>query len=101
MVDQGRRRLLTLLGVAAASSVSCPLVARAQPSERVRLVGMLSSLGPDDPEEQARDTALVKGLQQLGWVQGRNLRIEHRSTGGSAGRARQYAAELAALAPDV
>jgi putative ABC transport system substrate-binding protein len=93
-----RRTFITLLGGAAA----WPLAARAQqPSERIRLVGMLSSLRQDDPEERARNAALVKGLQQLGWAQGRNLRIEHRSTGGHAERARQYAAELAALAPDV
>ena len=92
-----RRQFLALLGAAAA----WPPAASAQPSERMRLVGMLSTLGPDDPEEQARVAALVKRLQQLGWVQGRNLRIEHRATGGQADRARQYAAELAALAPDV
>jgi putative tryptophan/tyrosine transport system substrate-binding protein len=100
-----RRAFITLLGGAAASCVACcvswPLAARAQPSERMRLVGVLASLGPDDPEEQARNAALVKGLQQLGWAQGRNLRIEHRSTSGQAGRARQYAAELVALTPDV
>jgi putative ABC transport system substrate-binding protein len=100
-----RRAFITLLGGAAASSVSCcvswPPAARAQQADRTRVVGMLSSLAPDDPEEQARNAAFLKVLQQRGWSEGRNLRIERRSTGGDAGRTRAYAAELAALAPDV
>src|SRR5262245_30132819 len=91
-----RRAFITLLGGALAS----PLAARAQ-AERLRLVGILSGLDQNDPEEQARIASFRKGLQQLGWTEGRNLRIERRSTRGDAKRAQVYAAELATLAPDV
>ena len=91
-----RRAFMSLIGSAAAS----PLAARAQ-GERMRRIGVLTNLANDDPEGRARDTALVERLQQLGWSEGRNLRIEMRRTGGDAELARKYAAELVALAPDV
>ena len=55
----------------------------------------------DDPEGQARLAAFVQGLQQLGWTDGRNVRIDYRWGAGDADRIRRYAAELVALAPDV
>jgi putative tryptophan/tyrosine transport system substrate-binding protein len=67
----------------------------------MRRVGALMNVAADDPEGQARLTAFVQGLQQLGWNDGRNVRIETRWAGGDADRIRQYATELAALAPDV
>src|SRR5260221_13932989 len=97
MLDLRRRQFLTLLGGAAA----WPLAARAQQSERMRHIGVLMSLAADDPEGQARLTAFVQGLQELGWTDGRNVRIDYRWTAGDAERARRYAAELVALAPDV
>ena len=62
---------------------------------------MLTNLAENDSEGQARNAAFLQGLQQLGWSDGRNLRIEHRSTAGDAERTRKFAAELVALAPDV
>jgi putative ABC transport system substrate-binding protein len=93
-----RREFITLVGYAAA----WPLAARAQQRERMRRVGVLvSSLAADDPEWQARGNAFVQGLQERGWADGRNVRIEYRWGLGDQDRQRKYAAELVALAPDV
>ncbi len=93
-----RREFITLLGGAA---VAWPLKARAQQPERVRRIGVLMSTSADDPEGQARNAAFLQGLQQLGWIDGRNVRIETRWGAGDADRIRGHAVELAALAPDV
>jgi putative ABC transport system substrate-binding protein len=77
-----------------------PLVARAQQPERVRRIGVLMSLAADDPESSARLTAFIRGLQELGWSEGRNVRIDIRWSAGVAEEFRKYAAELVALAPD-
>jgi putative ABC transport system substrate-binding protein len=92
-----RREFITLLGGAA----SWPLAARAQQGERMRRIGVIMSLEADDPEGQARLMAFLQGLQQLGWTDGRNVRIDTRWAAGDADRIRRYAAELVALAPDV
>jgi ABC-type uncharacterized transport system substrate-binding protein len=92
-----RRHFIILFGGAAA----WPLIAHAQQSEGVRRIGVLMSVAADDPEGKARFAAFLQGLQQLGWVDGRNVRIESRWSGGRADDARKYAAELIALAPDV
>src|SRR5262245_4162753 len=91
-----RREFITLLGGAAA----WPLAARAQQSERMRRIGVLMNLAPDDPEGRARVAAFQQRLQELGWVDGRNVQIDHR-WGADVARFRTYAAELVALAPDV
>jgi len=93
-----RRAVITLLGGAAAA---WPLAARAQQRERVRRVAVLMPFTADDPEGQARLLAFAQGLQQTGWAVGSNLRIDTRWGAGDADRARKYAAELVALAPDV
>ena len=93
-----RRDFITLLGGAA---VAGPLAARAQQVERMRRVGVLMPSAEDDPEGQSRLRAFVQGLEQSGWTDGRNLRIDIRWGAGDAERIRRYAAELAALAPDV
>jgi putative ABC transport system substrate-binding protein len=94
-----RREFITLLGGAAAA---WPLAARAQQrTDRVRRIGVLMNLAADDPEAQARLAAFHQGLQQAGWVVGRNLRIDYRWGAGNADRFRRYAPELVALAPDV
>jgi ABC-type uncharacterized transport system substrate-binding protein len=93
-----RREFITLLGGAAAA---WPLVARAQQGERMRRIGVLEGLTENDPERQARNAAFEQGLRQLGWTEGRNVRIEHRWSALDADRARKYAAELLALAPEV
>src|SRR6516164_9054397 len=83
------------------SAVTWPVALKAQSTERVRVLGILNILGTDDPEAQARTTVLEQALQQLGWVVGRDLKIETREVGGDLDRLRPYAAELVALAPDV
>jgi putative tryptophan/tyrosine transport system substrate-binding protein len=78
-----------------------PLAARAQQRDRMRRIGVLMALAADDPAGQARFVAFVQALQELGWTNGRNVRIDTRWAGGDAERFRRYAAELVALAPDV
>ena len=92
----GRREFLATLGGAAA----WPLAARAQSSERVRRIGALMYLAADEPESPARVAAFARGLQEFGWIEGRNIQIEYRWGGGDMDRVRRYAAELVALAPD-
>jgi putative ABC transport system substrate-binding protein len=93
-----RREFITLVGGAAAS---WPVGARAQQPERMQRIGVLLSTAADDPESSARTASFLKGLQQLGWIEGRNLRIDIRWAAGDAELYRKYAAELVALAPDV
>jgi putative ABC transport system substrate-binding protein len=91
-----RREFITLLGSAAA----WPVAARAQQRERMRRIGILMSRAADDPQAQARLSAFQQALQQLGWSDGRNVRIDIRWSENDADRARRYAQELIALAPD-
>src|SRR5262245_19308512 len=90
-----RRAFIAGLGSAAA----WPLAARAQPSERVRRVGVVLGAGTNDQDGYL--PAFLQGLQQLGWSDGRNVRVDIRRGAGNADDLRKYAAELAALAPDV
>jgi putative ABC transport system substrate-binding protein len=92
-----RRDMITLLGGAAA----WPLAARAQPSGRVRRIGVLMGYGEGDPDAKADLAAFVRGLSDLGWTDGRNLRIDVRWTAGSVDRARVVAKELVDQQPDV
>jgi putative tryptophan/tyrosine transport system substrate-binding protein len=70
-----RREFITLLG----GSAVFPLAARAQQPERMRRIGMLSGGGAaDDPDAQVYIAAFLQGLQQLGWTDGRNMRIDTR-----------------------
>jgi putative tryptophan/tyrosine transport system substrate-binding protein len=94
----GRRKFLATLGGAAAA---WPLATLAQQGERLRRIGVLMNQAADDPEGQARLIAFVQALQQFGWTDGRNVRIDTRWAAGDADRIRQYAAEFAAPAPDV
>jgi ABC-type uncharacterized transport system substrate-binding protein len=92
-----RRDFVTLLGGAAVWS----LAAKAQQGERVRRIGVLLPATADDAEFQARVGAFLQGLQQSGWIIGRNVRIDTRWATANAADIRKHAAELAALAPDV
>ena len=92
-----RRDFISLLGGAAAA---WPLTARAQQGERMRRIGVLMNFAADDPESQARLGPFVQRLSDLGWVLGRNVRIDYRWATDSD-RIRHHAAELLALAPDV
>jgi putative ABC transport system substrate-binding protein len=92
-----RRAFITLLGGAAA----WPLAARAQQRERMRHIGVLAGGLGSDAVSRSQSEALEQGLQQLGWTDGRNVRIDYRWAGGNADNIRKYSAELVALAPDV
>jgi putative tryptophan/tyrosine transport system substrate-binding protein len=93
-----RRQFITLLSGAAA----WPLAARAQQSEMMRRIGVLMGAVSNNPSGQARIAAFQQGLQQLGWAEGRNVRIETRwPAPGNADDIRRYAVELVALGPDV
>jgi putative ABC transport system substrate-binding protein len=93
-----RREFITLIGGAAAT---WPLAARAQQGERMRRVGVVMSVAADGPDGQPRVAAFLKGLQELGWTDRRNVRIDLRWGAGDAERTRNYVAELIALGPDV
>jgi putative ABC transport system substrate-binding protein len=92
-----RRAFISLLGGAAV----WPVVARAQPSEGMRLIGVLMNRAADDPQGQARVATFKQALQQLGWTEGRNVRIDTRWGADDVDRERGYAAELVALTPDI
>jgi putative ABC transport system substrate-binding protein len=92
-----RREFIALFGGAAV----WPLAARAQQSNRVRLVGVLLAMAPSDPEAQLRVKAFEAGLRELGWTEGRNLRLEYRWAPGDATLLHSQATELVGLAPDL
>jgi ABC-type uncharacterized transport system substrate-binding protein len=91
-----RREFIAGLGAA-----SWPVMARGQQADRLRRVGVLMTLAADDPESQRRLAVFAQHLQQIGWTDGRNVRIEYRWSAGASGRMRRNIEELIALAPDV
>ena len=93
-----RREFITVLGGAAAT---WPLRARAQQSGRMRRIGVLMGSAESDFDSQARLAAFRQALRELGWTEGGNLRIDYRWAAADPDRVRDYAAELAGLAPDV
>src|SRR2546427_12623697 len=92
-----RREFITLVGGAAV----WPFAARAQQPSAMRRVGVLFDLAENDPEGQARMAAFLQGLAQLGWTDGRNIRIDTRWATTNPDDLRRHATELTALAPDV
>jgi len=92
-----RRKFISL---AAGAAVTWPLVAHAQQPDRMRRVGVLSSLAETDPEAQAWDAAFRKRLIELGWIDGRSIHIDYRWGAGSVDRMRLFARELVQLNPD-
>ena len=93
-----RREFITFLGGAA---IARPIAARAQQRERMRQIGMLLPFVESDVEAQLRVDALKQTLQELGWAEGHNFRIDYRWTGNDADHIRSYAKELVGLMPDV
>ena len=93
-----RRTFITLIGGAV---VSWPLAVRAQQADRIPLIGVAMSLSSDDPESQVRLTAFLQTLRELGWIVGRNVRIEYRWGANDPERNRRNSSELVGLAPDV
>jgi len=92
-----RREFIAALGSAAA----WPLAARAQQPERVRRISVLTGIAGNDSEIKDRLTAFSRQLQQLGWTEGRNVRIDIRGGGGDLAATQKHATELVALAPDM
>src|SRR6516165_8436350 len=92
-----RREFITLVGGATAA---WPLAARAQEPERMRRIGVLMSYAENDPETSPRVTALRHGLLQFGWMEGRNVRIEHRWSASDAESMRKLSRELVDLRVD-
>jgi putative ABC transport system substrate-binding protein len=98
---QRRKFILALGGAAAAPSLLWPLAARAQEAGRLRRVVVLSSIGESDLEAQSMVAAFDQALQESGWVDGRNVRIEHRWAAGIPVRIEAFAKQLVAMQPDV
>jgi putative ABC transport system substrate-binding protein len=92
-----RREFITLLGGAA----TWPLAASAQQGDRVRRVGVLLFGDENDPVAKSVVSALAQALADLGWTQGRNVRMDLRSAGGDINRMRTLAQELVGLQPDI
>jgi ABC-type uncharacterized transport system substrate-binding protein len=93
-----RREFIGLLGGAAAA---WPLATEAKQAERMRRISVLMGYPEGDPQAQANVTALLQGLQSLGWIEGRNVQIDYRWAGGDPDKARTFARELIATTPDV
>jgi putative ABC transport system substrate-binding protein len=93
-----RRQFITLL---VGTAATWPLAAHAQQTDRMRRIGVIFGGAEGDPDAVARFTAFLQVLQQLGWTEGRNIRIEYRWGAGNVDNLRKYAAELVALAPDL
>jgi putative ABC transport system substrate-binding protein len=92
-----RREFITLF----AGTLAWPLAAGAQQPDRIRQIGVLMNRAADNLDGQARLAAFQQALQQLGWSDGRNVRIDVRWGENDADRVRRYAQELVALAPDI
>jgi putative ABC transport system substrate-binding protein len=95
-----RREFFAIVGGTAVAA-AWPVLSHAQQAEAVRRVGVLLPAPKDDPDYQSWIGAFLKALQELGWVYGRNIRVDIRWAGNSTADIRKQAAELAALAPDV
>jgi putative ABC transport system substrate-binding protein len=93
-----RREFITLVGVV---TTAWSFTARGQQSDRVRRIGVLLPIAKDDPDYEPWIGAFVKELQQLGWIDGRNVRVDIHWATANPTEIRKQAAELAALAPDV
>ena len=91
-----RREFITFVGSAA---IVWPLAARAQQAEQIRRVAILMNV--DSAEQRENHAVFVKVLQQLGWTDGRTVRIDTRWANGQASEIRKHAAEIVALAPDL
>src|ERR1044072_7776901 len=98
----GDMRRREFLGVVAGAAAAGPIVARAQQAEPVRRIGVLAGGASESgADTQERNAAFAKTLQQLGWTDGDNVRINYRYGLGDAASVRKYAAELVSSAPDV
>ena len=95
-----RREFITLLGGGTAT-VAWLSPVRAQQHERMRRIGVLMRLTPDNPEGQSRLAAFLQGLQEAGWAVGRNVTIDVRWAAADVESMKRFAKELVALQPDL
>ena len=93
-----RREFITLLG---GSALGWSIAARAQQPDQLRRIGVLSLAAETDVESQAEDTAFRKRLDELGWINGRNVHVDYRWGAGNVSRVQLFAKELVGLNPDV
>ena len=93
MLEIRRRQFITFLGGAAV----WPLAARAQQGDRVRRIGVLTGSDENDPEPKRRLSAFIQALRDLGWTDGRNVRMDLRLAGADINRIRAFAKELVGL----
>ena len=98
MLEIRRREFIAALGGAA---VAWPVLARAQQGDRVRRIGVLMAYEENDPEGKRLYSAFTQALADLGWTDGRNVRIDLRGGGGDTSRIRALAQELVGLRPDI
>jgi putative tryptophan/tyrosine transport system substrate-binding protein len=96
-IDVARRKIIAALGGAAA----WPLVARAQQADRMRRIGVLMAFDENDSQTRAWLANFTEGLAELGWTDGRTVRLEVRWAAGNIDRMRTFAKELVELQPDV
>jgi putative ABC transport system substrate-binding protein len=96
-----RREFIGLVGIDVAAPHFWSFSTDAQQGERVRLIGVLLQATKNDLESEARVKAFLHGLEQLGWTEGRNLKLVYRWAGVNSDDIRKHAAELVALAPDI
>jgi putative ABC transport system substrate-binding protein len=96
-ISIGRGEFMAALGGAAAA---WPLPARAQQADRMRRLGVLTAFAENDAGGQKYVASFAQGLRELGWIDGRNIRIDYRWAGTDAGRIRSAASELLDLKPD-
>ena len=92
-----RREFIAGLG----STAAWPVVVRAQQGDRLRRIGVLMGGNENDPEPKARLSAFTQGLADLGWTDGRNVRMDLRWGGGDTNRIRAFAQEVVGLQPDI
>jgi putative ABC transport system substrate-binding protein len=97
----GAMRRRDFIVMAGSATATWPFATRAQQRERLPRVGVLEPIAKETPSAQSRYTAFLQAFEQLGWVDGRNVQIVARWSGGNSVQLRKYAEELAALAPDV
>jgi putative ABC transport system substrate-binding protein len=98
MLDVKRRQFIKLLGGAAAA---WPLAARAEQPGKMRRIGALTTLSDSDRLMQAHFAAFRKGLDEWGWRDGKNVKIDYRWAGGDLGRLRAFAKQLVEVQPDL
>ena len=93
-----RREFITLIGSAAAA---WPVVGRAQQPNHMKRIGVLMPFAANDPAMKRDLAVFVSNLQELGWTEGRNLKIDYRWAAGDAARIQEFAKELVSLQPDL